>query len=321
MRHIFSILILFIITFLQIDISANTLQDKKIFEKEFNRILYNLDSIITNSENQHPILKAHFDFIKNKIYNGELPIAYDTTLNYDFFRCSSFNVSADDTQDVDIAFGQFVIDKYNEFPSLVNAIVINSFQYAYDYYNNQELFIIGFTNHIEKTYFDIDAMTLEAIFLHNYVQDRKTLGYVERYLIADLKNNMNGSATLFRKIDLELLHKIDNLKKVDQRAEKLLKKYDKIGKELIKTTSFKDKSEWENYCSIITLKTYVFYSQQVIFDIVHLKNGVSMASFNLEDYPDCLQTINDVKKIIAENNDYFRYHYETMKMFADYYKK
>jgi len=316
-----SILTLFVFLFVSNHILANANLDLIAFEKDFNKILQNLDSIISNSENHHETLKQHYDFIKNKISTNELPVVYDSTLNYDFFGCSSFNVSTDNNQDINISFGQYVIDKYNDYPSLVYAILINTFQYAYDYYNNRNLFLIGLTNNIEKTYFEIDAMTLEAIFLYTYIKDKMNLGYVEKYLIADLQNNMNGSAMLFKKTDLELLHTIDNLKSVEKSDEKLLNEFDKIGKDLIKTTSFNNKSGWENYCSIVTLRTYVFYSQQVIFDIVHLKNGVNEDSFNIEDYPKNMKTINDVRKKIADNNDYFRYHGETMKLYGDYYNK
>ena len=67
----------------------------------------------------------------------------------------------------------------------------------------------------------MDAMTLEAIFLHVYMKSHPNLGYFEKYLMADLQNNLYGSATLFKKTDLKLLHQIDKLKSEDKNAEKL----------------------------------------------------------------------------------------------------
>lgn len=300
---------------------SNDRNDIKNFEIEFNKILLNLDSVITNSKNQHETLVSHYNFIKNKIYNKELPIVYDSTLNYDFFGCASFNIAVNDTKDVTISYGQFVVDKYKNYPALIYAIIINTFQSAYDYYNNQDLFLISTKNHIEKTYFEIDAMTLEAIFLSVYMKSYPKLGYLEKYLIADLSNNLSGSAVLFKKTDLELLHKIDNLKSENKSADKLLKEFNNIGKDLVTSVTFNSDSKWVNYCSIITLKTYIFYSQQVIYDIVHLKNGISEELFKLDEYPDNLKTINQIQKIIQDNNSFLSYHQETLKMYGDYYKK
>ena len=164
-------------------------------------------------------------------------------------------------------------------------------------------------------------MTLEAIFLNVYMKGSTKLGYLEKYLISDLPNNLSGSSILFKKTDLDLLHKIDNLKTQDKNADKLLKDFNNIGKDLIKSVTFNSDSKWVNYCSIITLKTYVFYSQQVIFDIVNLKNGVSADLFKLDDYPENLKTIKQMQSIIKDKNSFLNYHQETLKMYGDTYKK
>jgi len=294
--------------------------DIKKFEIELNKILSNLDSIIVNSKNQNETVVNHYNYIKQKIYNKELPIEFDSTLTYDFFGCASFNIAVDNHKDVSISYGKFIVDKNKDYPALIYAIIINTFQSAYDYYNNQDLFLISTSNHIEKTYFEIDAMTLEAIFLNVYMKGTTKLGYLEKYLIADLPNNLSGSSILFKKTDLELLHKMDNLKTQDKNAEKLLKEFNNIGMDLIKNVTFNSDSKWVNYCSIITLKTYIYYSQQVIFDIVHLKNRVSADLFKLENYPENLKTINQIQKIINDNNGSLSYHLETLKMYGDYYK-
>ncbi len=300
---------------------SNDRNNLKNFEIEFNKIILNLDSVISNSKNQNETLVSHYNFIKSKIYNKELSIVYDSTLNYDFFGCASFNIALDNPKHVTISYGQFVVDKYKNYPALIYAIIINTFQSAYDYYNNQDLFLISTKNQIEKTYFEIDAMTLEAIFLNVYMKSYPKLGYLEKYLIADLSNNLSGSSVLFNKTDLELLHRIDNLKSEKKSADRLLMEFNTIGKELVTSVTFNSDSKWVNYCSIITLKTYVFYSMQVIFDIVHLKNGVSADLFKLDDYPDNLKTINQIQKIINDNNSFLSYYQETLKMYGDYYKK
>jgi|SRR5690554_3599962 len=294
--------------------------DIKTFEIQFNRILNNLDSIIGNSECQHDIIVKHYEFIKDKINNKELPIAYDSTLNNDFYGCASFNILRDNNHDVNLSYGQFIVDKYESNPALIYGIIINTFQAAYDYYNNQELFLISTSNQIEKTYFEMDAMTIEAIFLKVYMKSQPNLGYFEKYLMADLSNNLYGTATLFKKTDLRLLHQIDKLKSEDKDADKLLKEFRQIGRNLIKNTTFDSGSKWTNYCSLITLKTYVYYSQQVIFDIMHLKDGISEKSFNIEDYSENYEVIREIQKIIGENNSFLSYHDETMELYADFYK-
>lgn len=295
--------------------------DIKRFEIEFNKILVDLDSVIANSKNQNETVVNHYNYIKNKIYNSELQIVLDTTLKYDFYDCASFNITVDNPKDVTISFGQFVVDKYESFPALIYAIIISTFQSAYDYYNNHELFLISTSNLIEKTYFELDAMILEAIFLEVYMKNSDELGHLERLLIADLPDNLRSSSMLFMKADIDLLHKIDDLKTQSKSADKLLKEFNAIGKDLIKSVTFNSDSKWVNYCSLVKLKTYVYYSQQVIFDIVHLKDRVSADKFKLEKYKDNLITINQLIKIINDNNSYLNYHQETLDIFSDYYRQ
>jgi len=317
-----SILLLFLVLPLitPLNLIAQKNHDLKSFENGFNNILHNLDSIISTSQNQNKLVKQHFDFVKSKILNKELPVVYDTNLDYNFVGCSSFDVSRDDNTKISISLGPYWLDKYKNYPTLIYAILINAFQLGYDYYNNQELFLISLENHIERLYFEMDAITLEALFLNTYFKDKNNFGYLEKYLIVDLQNDMNSSATLFYKTDLTLLHELDNLKSKDEGSKKLLKEFEKIGKELLKNTSFKDKSDWDKYCLLVSLRTYVFYSKQIVFDIVHVKDNISMESFNFENYPDNLKALKDLKIIVNENDMYFNYQEETIKLFGDYYK-
>ena len=258
--------------FLTQAISATPTQDLKRLEIRFNKILSNLDSIIVNSKVQDEMVRQHYDFIKNKISTGELPVVYDSTLTNDFYGCAGFIVYDRKVSPTTISFGNFLIDKYPKHPELIYAIIISTFQSAYDYYTNTKLFLIGATNKIEKSYFEMDAMTVEALFLKKYIKDKSKLGYVEKYLVSDLDAGLAGSATLFSKIDLNLLHQINNLKSSQKEIDKLHDELIKIGNDLIKSTTFVKDDDWNNYCKIITLNTYVIYSPQVIYDIVNSKN-------------------------------------------------
>jgi len=294
--------------------------EKTKFEMNFNKILEGLDSVISNSKEVQTTVVKNYNFVKNKIVNKELSIAFDSTLNYDYYGCGSFGIAEKDPQKGQLSFGPYIVDKYEKYPALAYAVIINVFQNAYDYYNNKELFLISMNNPIEKTYFETDAMTLEALFLNVYMKDSHHLGFLEKFLIGDLKNGMDGSAFLFCKTDLSFLHSMDNIRSERKSESALLKKFSSMGKDLIKTTTFNSDSKWVNYCSIIKLKNYVYYSRQVIFDIVHLKSGVSQTSYNPENYTKNMETLKRVQKVIEDHKDCLNYHDETLKMLGDTYK-
>ena len=314
-----SMLVTFLLLF-QIGLcQSNDRNELKKFEMEFDKILLDLDSVITNSKEQNETLASHYKFVKKKIANKELPIVYDPALNDDFFGSATFNISVNDTKNISLSYGNFVVDKYKKFPTLVYAIIINTFQSAYDYYNNQQLFLIGMRNPIEKTFFEVDAMTVESIFINVYLKNHPTLGRLEKYLISDLPNGLYGSAMIFKETDLGLLHQMDELKSKNGSSDNLLKEFNKIGTDLISSVTF-NADNWTNYRSLISLKTYLFYGSQVIFDIVHLKNGISADLFKLENYPDNLKTINQIQQIFKDNSRFLSYHQDVLKAFGDYYK-
>jgi len=315
------LILIFTLSYLfPVTVKANNETEKTKFAIKFNKILDGLDSVISNSKEQQATVVKNYNFVKNKIINKELSIAFDSTLNYDYYGCGSFGISEKDPQKGQLSFGRYIVDKYERFPALAYAVIINAFQSASDYYNNKELFLISRNNPIEKTYFEIDAIALEALFLNVYMKDSHHLGFLEKYLIADLKNGMYGSAFLFCKTDLSFLHTMDNIRSEGKSESTLLKKFSSMGKDLIKTTTFNSDSKWVNYCSIIKLKTYVYYSRQVIFDIVYLKSGVSQTTFNLDNYPENIETLKQVQKVIEEHKNCMNYHEETLKMLGDTYK-
>lgn len=291
------------------------------FSDKMNQIFVNLDSVISNSPNKNQIVQQHFEFVKDKIIKGDLDVGFDSTLEYDFFGCSSFNVSKNSDPKVDMTFGQFVIDKYANYPNLVYAIVIHTFQYAYDYYNNQSLFLISTENPIENVFFKIDAIAIESVFLKTFITDNSNLGPFEKYLIADLNNGLLSSPTLFMKTDIKLLHLMDDLKSKKGSGKSLLKEFNKIGKALIDNSTFENNNDWDNYCTLVSLRTYVYYSRQVIFDIVCAKDGVSRESFDFNRYTDNILMIEKIQHVIELNKKYFSLHDRVMDSYGDEYKK
>lgn len=142
------------------------------FEMTFNRIMGDLDSVISNSKNQNETVVSHYRFVRDKIYKGELSVVFDKSLTYDFFGCAAFSFASDNSGEAFLTFGPFVVDKYEKYPVLTYGILIHTFQSAYDYYTNRKSFLVAVDNQIEKVYFEMDAIMLEALFLnvvHEYV--------------------------------------------------------------------------------------------------------------------------------------------------------
>jgi hypothetical protein len=312
-------LVLFLVLLASVRVSASESLSLKNFSDSFNLILTKLDSVLNAGTSQYPKLKEHYDFVKHKLQSGELTLVYDSTLNNDFYGCSSFNMNEKDHSKINLSFGRFLCDKYTSYPFLCYAIVINSFQNAYDFYNNQELFQISMDNPIEKTFFGMDAIAMECMFLGSYAKGSKQLGPVEKLLIADLQHGLETSSILFYKTDLTLLHRMDDLKSTDKSGKELLHEFDKIGKELIDNIKF-DGNEWQNYCSAVTLRTYIYYSRQVIYDIVHAKNGVDLSSFDLNSYKDNQKTITKLQNIIGQHNACLDYQTNVFKKYGDAYR-
>lgn len=305
----------------QVSISATNNSVIVDFNLKMNQIFNDLDSVLSNSPQKDQTVQQHFEFVKDKIKSGDLVVAYDSTLEDNFLGCSSFNVSNDSNSKIDMTFGKFVIDNYSKYPNLVYAIVIHTFQYAFDYYNNQSLFLIGLENPIENVYFKVDAITIEALFLKTYISDNSNLGPLEKYLIIDFNNGLQSSPSLFLKTDIMLLHLMDDLKSKKGTSKSLLKEFKKIGSTLIKNSTFENKSDWDNYCTLVSLRTYVYFSRQVIFDIVCAKDGVNGESFDYKLYSDNNITIEKIQQMIELNKKYYNMHENVMSSYGDKYKK
>jgi len=69
------------------------------------------------------------------------------------------------------------------------------------------------------------------------------------------------------------------------------------------------------------LRTYVYYSRQVIFDIVCAKDGVSRDSFDYERYSDNLSMIDKIQQMIELNKNFYGIRDKIMNAYGDSYKK
>jgi len=118
------------------------------------------------------------------------------------------------------------------------------------------------------------------------------------------------------------LHKIDAIKGQNLNFDQGLGVFVSIGKDLNKSIKFSDK-KFLNYCSLITLRTYIYYSKQVLHDLIFKlgKRSVNDENINFTDYPDFNKIIIKLQKIYDDNKSYIDYHEETMKMLENYYVK
>jgi hypothetical protein len=288
----------------------------------FNKILKDLDSLILNSENKNETVESNYSFIINKLRSNEIKIIFDSTLSYNVRGCASSNINIKDSLKYSLSFGQFITDNYESYPTLIFGIILHEFQHLYDFSNNRELIEISKNNQIEKTYFEIDALILEALFLKTYAQGKANLSPLEKYLIKDIDKNMSGSAMIFCETDLVLLHKVDAIKDQNISFKQGLKDFVNIGKDLLETVKFSDK-KFPNYCSLITYKTYIYYSRQVLHNLVYKLDHKSVThdNINFSDYPDLDKVITKLEKIYDENKQYINYRDETISMLENYYKR
>lgn len=284
-----------------------------------NKIFKNLEFIISNSSNKNQYFERTYNFVVDKINKEDVVISYDSNLSFSVFGSSAVLFNSNLTNKCKLLYGDFVLKAYQKYPNLVHAILIHEMQHIYDFYNNQGLFEISKNNCIEKTYFEVDALTMEALFLNNYVNETKNLSLIERFFIADFKNQLDNTYKLFNEVDINILHQIDNIKNKNITFDEAISEYQNIGNKLLNDFIIKE-DIWENYCKLISIYTYVFYSKQVIHDISYNFSKIELTNenFNIENYPETNDIIKKMRIILNDNNDIFIHKNNTLKIIENY---
>ncbi len=282
---------------------------------KFNKIINELDSLINNAIEQNEIVYQRYKFVIDKIYKNELSVAFDSTFDFSFRGCAATKI-LNDSINVELTIGNYIIEIYDKHPSIVYSILIFQFQHIFEFYHNRNSFLISIDNTIEELYYNIDALMVEAMFIKHYLSDNSDLPPVENYLVYDIDNNMTGSSILFYKTDLTLLHRMDDLRN-EKNIKKALKGFNLIGEDLNQSVKFEG-SKWENYISLVSLNTYVYFSSQILHDI-NYKLGNDSIEFDLDKYPETKEIIKKIKRTANDNIDYFNYYDETMKKFENAY--
>ncbi|MDP4186279.1 MAG: hypothetical protein Q8862_14130, partial [Bacteroidota bacterium] len=272
------------------------------------QILDAFDSVMTHSTQGIELVKSHYQFINKKIRSQEIQIVYGKSLPNSFIGGAGVHISADSTK-IGLVVGDFLLDVYSTNPTLAMGMLMYEYQNMYDFYNNRKLYLISLSNMIEQTYFSVDALVVEAMFLKSYFGDSSSLSPLEKYIINDLNYNMNGAVFLLYNTDLNLLHSMSNLAHSNKNLEETLEEFKVMGNVLIENKKFEaDKADWDKYCDLVSLRTYVYFSSQVVFDILKMKGkkNITPSTFKLRDYKDVYQIVNAIKPIIDRNSKYFK---------------
>jgi hypothetical protein len=126
---------------------------------------------------------------------------------------------------------------------------------------------------------------------------------------------------LFEKTDLNLLHKIDAICTKKISFEQGKKEFIEIGEEICKSVEFKD-NKWNNYCNVVTLRTFTYYSRQVLHDLLYKLSNVELSDkqLDLKNYPDVEAIVKKIQEISRKHNDCFAFHEDTMTKFENYIK-
>ncbi len=277
------------------------------FAGRMTTILNSLDSVMRKNPGMTGLLADRYRFVNDKVRNREVVIRYNKSASYTLAEASGIYLSSD-TSKIGLIVGDFLLDLYDLHPAVAMELLIYQYQHIYDFYKNPKLYRIGLSNSIEETYFNVDGLALAGMFLKNYYQESPVSSPFEKYVINDLNDHMQGMTMLFFRTDLNLLHKMNNLVNSEQTLDEALREFNAIGRSLIEYKKLdSSQNEWTNYCNLISLRTYVFYSKQILFDIAKTKGEeVDPATFQLEDYSMNNQTIQDIRSVVKENERYFK---------------
>jgi hypothetical protein len=263
--------------------------------EQLAEILQDMDSVIANGKNKSEVLEKNFGFVIEKIKKNEIQVRYDSKLPFGLAGCAK-SERIDDAYY--FVFGDFVLDVYKTFPYLSHGIIIHEFQHLHDFYNHSDLMVISDKNPIEKSYFEIDGLTLEALYFKYYTPEGAVQSAFEKYLASDIDNGLAGTATLFEQVDISVLHQMDNIRYEETDFDNAITHFVEIGKQLETKITYGDNA-WKNYCQTVTLRTYVFFSKQVLHDLLFTLKKVNYSNEELDvkKYPTFYNQVEKISKV------------------------
>ncbi len=291
----------FILILLSCLVNAQQLES---ISTKFNDILLNLEDKITNTEPGNEYVVRSFNFTLEKIRQGEVSAVFDDKLNYGITGCASANILEDGS--INFSFGKFLIDAYEAFPILVEGIIVHEFQHVYDFATKPRLIEISRSNPIEKSYFEVDGITIEGIYFNSYRTKSDNISRLENFFLAEINSGFWSVIAIFDRVDLQLLHQIDDVEKNTETKEEAIQNFINIGRELLDRVEFND-NNWNNYCNLVSLRTFSFYSRQVVFDILFVTEGKELTDdeLKLSDFPEIDSTVSEALALIDKYESFF----------------
>ena len=287
----------------------------------FVKIVNNLDSLIqiTEIENEHvKSINAH---AIDRFKNDEIGLLSGQYLESDIFGGAAFDFGNEKIGPY-LAFNEYILDIYSGQPSIVYSILISLYQHIYSYYNNNELFMIAEDNRLEKYFFKMDALYIEAMFIRDYLKPNEfKLTNYEEYLLNSLNNDgLSSASAFFKSIELDLSHKMNDIAGKDITLDEALKLFRAIGNQII--TEFEidpEKSDWENYNAILPLNTFNEFAKQVLYDIAIRKDERvnSIEEMNLNYYPLEKELLFKVESLLNEHIQLLEYASGLLKQFKN----
>ena len=271
---------------------------------KFNKVLLKLEAKIMNTRPGNEYVIRSFTSTLQKIRQGEVSAVFDDELNYGISGCVSANITNDGA--ISFSFGKFVLDVYDAFPVLAEGIIVHEFQHIYDFMTKPKLIEISRTNPIEKSYFEVDGLTIEGIFFNTYTSKTDRVSKLENFFLDDARSGYWSVTAIFEKVDLHLLHKIDDVEKNTKSKDEAIQRFINIGRELLDRIEFND-NNWNNYCNLVSLRTFSYYSRQVIFDILFATEGTEIADneLQLSNFPEVDSIVNESLDIINKHKNLF----------------
>lgn len=234
--------------------------------KQINKILFDLDSLITGSQYSNSKVLERHQFLSKKLRDKEIAIEFDDTSHAGILEGAEFRSYKNSTKPPSILLKKPLIDLYLSFSSLVFSEIIHESQHIYDYFNNRELFLIAKNNRLEKFYFEADAYCIETLFINEYlIKNNHPITPFEKYLSSNWDDGLYSAFLLFLQIDYRVVKDLQDLSdNVELPLDEAITGYKEIGEKLISKFSIPDSlDDWVNYVSMIEILTFKTIGPQI----------------------------------------------------------
>lgn len=292
---------------LKINADNNIITERyEVNELKSIQLVNNINKLIQHNNGGH--VAKRFLYVKEKIDNGKLLIlTRHNNINFDIRNAACFyppNTEGYNEKIPAIALSSYLYDLFEKHPSLTYAIVVHEICHAYDYFINNDEFMLYYTgNEFEGYMYEMDAIYLETMFINDFIDTTEyTLTSFEKYLSRCYKKrDLNSVSITFKNLDNNVSRRLYELSSSELDFENALKSLYNVGDSLKSAFCFPvNGSLRDKYLAIIPIFTYCRFGPQSIRDIDHCKNKSKMkTSFSIEKYPSNFDILQELSKIIS----------------------